>query len=576
MKYLIPYLKKYKKESILAPLFKMLEACFDLIVPLIVADLIDVGIASRDTHYILTHFGLLLVMALLGLTCSFTAQYFAARAATGTSAGLRHELLDKIQSLSLTEFDQTGAATLITRMTSDVNQVQNGLNMTLRLFMRSPFIVFGAMIMAFTINAKMALLFVAAIVVLFIIVFGVMKLTAPLYRRTQQKLDKITEATREDLTGVRVIRAFGREETQITNFAERNSKLLHAQIHVGDMSAIMNPLTYVTINAVIIAVLWFGSDMVEGGVLFSGDIIALINYINQILVELVKLANLIVIISKSLASMGRVGQVLDMESSMTFDGNAKGTETAEAVRFDHVDMRYAGAGADSLTDITFTAKKGQTIGIIGGTGSGKSSLVQLILRFYDAAKGNVYLNGEPIQNWSQEALREKVAIVPQKAQLFTGTIRSNLLMGKADATEDEMWRALEIAQAAEVVRGKAGGLDEPVEQGGANFSGGQKQRLTIARALIAQADILILDDSSSALDYATDAALRKALKTLPEETTVFIVSQRAGTIAHADQILVLDDGQMAGVGTHEELLASCQVYREIYESQFEKKTEARS
>ena len=576
MKYLIPYLKKYKKESILAPLFKMLEACFDLIVPLIVADLIDVGIASRDTHYILTHFGLLLVMTLLGLTCSFTAQYFAARAATGTSAGLRHELLDKIQSLSLTEFDQTGAATLITRMTSDVNQVQNGLNMTLRLFMRSPFIVFGAMIMAFTINAKMALLFVAAIVVLFIIVFGVMKLTAPLYRRTQQKLDKITEATREDLTGVRVIRAFGREETQITNFAERNSKLLHAQIHVGDMSAIMNPLTYVTINAVIIAVLWFGSGMVEGGVLFSGDIIALINYINQILVELVKLANLIVIISKSLASMGRVGQVLDMESSMTFDGNAKGTETAEAVRFDHVDMRYAGAGADSLTDITFTAKKGQTIGIIGGTGSGKSSLVQLILRFYDAAKGNVYLNGEPIQNWSQEALREKVAIVPQKAQLFTGTIRSNLLMGKADATEDEMWRALEIAQAAEVVRGKAGGLDEPVEQGGANFSGGQKQRLTIARALIAQADILILDDSSSALDYATDAALRKALKTLPEETTVFIVSQRAGTIAHADQVLVLDDGQMAGIGTHEELLASCQVYREIYESQFEKKTEARS
>lgn len=576
MKYLIPYLKKYKKESILAPLFKMLEACFDLIVPLIVADLIDVGIAGRDTHYILAHFGLLLVMALLGLTCSFTAQYFAARAATGTSAGLRHELLDKIQSLSLTEFDQTGAATLITRMTSDVNQVQNGLNMTLRLFMRSPFIVFGAMIMAFTINEKMALLFVAAIVVLFIIVFGVMKLTAPLYRRTQQKLDKITEATREDLTGVRVIRAFGREETQITNFAERNSKLLHAQIHVGDMSAIMNPLTYVTINAVIIAVLWFGSGMVEGGVLFSGDIIALINYINQILVELVKLANLIVIISKSLASMGRVGQVLDMESSMTFDGNAKGTETAEAVRFDHVDMRYAGAGADSLTDITFTAKKGQTIGIIGGTGSGKSSLVQLILRFYDAAKGNVYLNGEPIQNWSQEALREKVAIVPQKAQLFTGTIRSNLLMGKADATEDEMWRALEIAQAAEVVRGKAGGLDEPVEQGGANFSGGQKQRLTIARALIAQADILILDDSSSALDYATDAALRKALKTLPEETTVFIVSQRAGTIAHADQILVLDDGQMAGIGTHEELLASCQVYREIYESQFEKKTEARS
>lgn len=590
MKYLIPYLKKYKKESILAPLFKMLEACFDLTVPLIVADLIDVGIAGKDTHYILTHFGLLIMMALLGLASSFTAQYFAARAATGTSTGLRHELLDKIQSLSLTEFDRTGAATLITRMTSDVNQVQNGLNMTLRLFMRSPFIVFGAMIMAFTINAKMALLFLVAIVVLFVIVFGVMKLTAPLYRNTQQKLDKITEATREDLTGVRVIRAFGREETQVKNFAERNSKLLYAQIHVGDLSAIMNPLTYVTINAVVIAVLWVGSGMVEGGVLFSGDIIALINYINQILVELVKLANLIVVISKSLASMGRVGQVLDMESSMAFDGNVTGAqkeadrgnkETAgrkhgEAVRFDHVDMRYAGAGADSLTDITFTAEKGQTIGIIGGTGSGKSSLVQLILRFYDVANGTVYLDGEPIQEWSQEALRQKVAIVPQKAQLFTGTIRSNLLMGKSDATEEEMWQALEIAQAAEVVRGKAGGLDEPVEQGGANFSGGQKQRLTIARALIAHADILILDDSSSALDYATDAALRKALKTLPEETTVFIVSQRAGTIAHADQILVLDDGQMAGIGTHEELLASCQVYREIYESQFEKETEARS
>lgn len=554
----------------------MLEACFDLIVPLIVADLIDVGIAGRNTHYILTRFALLLVMALLGLSCSFTAQYFAARAATGTSAGLRHQLLDKIQSLSLTEFDQTGAATLITRMTSDVNQVQNGLNMFLRLFMRSPFIVFGAMIMAFTINAKMALLFLGAIIVLFIIVFGVMKLTAPLYSNTQKKLDKITEATREDLTGVRVIRAFGREETQIQNFAERNGKLLHAQIHVGDLSAIMNPLTYVTINAVIIAVLWMGSGMVENGVLFSGDIIALINYINQILVELVKLANLIVIISKSLASMGRVGQVLDMESSMTFDGNAKSADTDEAVRFDHVDMRYAGAGADSLTDITFTAKKGQTIGIIGGTGSGKSSLVQLITRFYDAARGTVYLDGQPIRDWSQESLRDKIAIVPQKAQLFTGTIRSNLLMGNADATEEDMWRALELAQAADFVRAKAGGLDEPVEQGGANFSGGQKQRLTIARALIAEADILILDDSSSALDYATDAALRRALKTLPEDTTVFIVSQRAGTIAHADQILVLDDGQMAGIGTHEELLASCQVYREIYESQFEKKTEVES
>lgn len=580
MKYLIPYLKKYRRESILAPLFKMLEACFDLAVPLIVADLIDVGITGQDKGYILSRFGLLIVMALLGLSCSFTAQYFAARAATGTSAGLRHDLLAKIQNLSLTEFDQTGAATLITRMTSDVNQVQNGLNMFLRLFMRSPFIVFGAMIMAFTIHTQIALLFVAAILVLFVIVFGIMRLTAPLYRAAQQKLDKITEATREDLTGVRVIRAFGREEKQVQEFAARNQNLLKAQVHVGDLSALMNPLTYVTVNAVIVAVLWIGAGKVEQGTMLSGDIIALINYIGQILVELVKLANLIVIISKSLASMGRVEQVLDLESSMTF---AEHTETHaaecaanEAVAFDHVDLRYAGAGADSLSDITCSIQRGQTVGIIGGTGSGKTTLVQLILRFYDASAGTVRLFGEPIQNWSQEKLREKIAVVPQKAQLFSGTIRSNLQMGNAEATETEMWEALEIAQAAEFVRKKPGGLDEEVEQGGANYSGGQKQRLTIARALLSHSDILILDDSASALDYATDAALRKALKTLPEETTVLIVSQRAGSIAHADQILVLDDGHLAGQGTHRELLETCQVYQEIYESQFEKKEEAES
>lgn len=586
MKYLIPYLKKYRRESILAPLFKMLEACFDLAVPLIVADLIDVGIAGQDKGYIFGRFGLLIVMALFGLSCSFTAQYFAARAATGTSAGLRHDLLAKIQNLSLTEFDQTGAATLITRMTSDVNQVQNGLNMFLRLFMRSPFIVFGAMIMAFTIHTQIALLFVAAILVLFVIVFGIMRLTAPLYRAAQQKLDRITEATREDLTGVRVIRAFGREEKQVQEFAARNQNLLKAQVHVGDLSALMNPLTYVTVNAVIVAVLWIGAGKVEQGTMLSGDIIALINYIGQILVELVKLANLIVIISKSLASMGRVEQVLDLKRSMSFVEDTveilmEKTENAakdweEAVAFDHVDLRYAGAGADSLSDITCSVKRGQTVGIIGGTGSGKTTLVQLILRFYDASAGTVRLFGEPIQNWSQEKLREKVAVVPQKAQLFSGTIRSNLQMGNAEATEAEMWKALEIAQAAEFVRKKPGGLDEEVEQGGANYSGGQKQRLTIARALISHSDILILDDSASALDYATDAALRKALKTLPEETTVFIVSQRAGSIAHADQILVLDDGHLVGQGTHRELLETCQVYQEIYESQFEKKEEAES
>lgn len=580
MKYLIPYLKKYRRESILAPLFKMLEACFDLAVPLIVADLIDVGIAGQDKGYILSRFGLLIVMALLGLSCSFTAQYFAARAATGTSAGLRHDLLAKIQNLSLTEFDQTGAATLITRMTSDVNQVQNGLNMFLRLFMRSPFIVFGAMIMAFTIHTQIALLFVGAILVLFVIVFGIMRLTAPLYRAAQQKLDKITEATREDLTGVRVIRAFGREEKQVQEFAARNQNLLKAQVHVGDLSALMNPLTYVTVNAVIVAVLWIGAGKVEQGTMLSGDIIALINYIGQILVELVKLANLIVIISKSLASMGRVEQVLDLRSSMTFvehtEAHAAERAAAEAVAFDHVDLRYAGAGADSLSDITCSIKRGQTVGIIGGTGSGKTTLVQLILRFYDASAGTVRLFWEPIQNWSQEKLREKIAVVPQKAQLFSGTIRSNLQMGNAEATEAEMWEALEIAQAAEFVRKKPGGLDEEVEQGGANYSGGQKQRLTIARALLSHSDILILDDSASALDYATDAALRKALKTIPEETTVLIVSQRAGSIAHADQILVLDDGHLVGQGSHRELLETCQVYQEIYESQFEKKEEAES
>ena len=572
MKYLLTYFKKFKLESILAPLFKMLEACFDLIVPLVVANMIDIGIRSHDTKYILTRFGILIAMALLGLACSFTAQYFAAKAATGSAKGLRHELLAKIQSLSFTEMDTIGTSTLITRMTSDINQVQNGLNMFLRLFMRSPFIVFGSMIMAFTINTQLALIFLAAIVVLFIIVFGVMLLSNPMYKKVQGKLDAVTEATRENLNGVRVIRAFGREKTQIERFAAANDTLLRSQLRVGHVVSIMNPLTYVVVNGVIILILWLGSQKINAGLLLSGDVVALINYISQILVELVKLANLVAVLGRAVASMGRIGQVLDTPSSMSFAGRAAGGASDVAVQFDHVSLRYAGAGAESLTDITFTATRGQTIGIIGGTGSGKSSLVHMIARFYDATQGRVYLNGQPIADYAREALPRTVALVDQKPLLFAGTIRSNLLWANPDATDEQLWQALELAQAADFVRQKPHGLDEKVEQGGANFSGGQKQRLTIARALLSRADVLILDDSSSALDYATDAALRQALKTLPASTTVFMVSQRAGSIAHADQILVLDDGRLVGHGQHQELLQSCPVYREIYESQFKEES----
>ena len=575
MKYLFPYLKKYKTESILAPLFKMLEACFDLIVPVIVANIIDKGIVNGDKIYILTRFGLLILMAILGLASSFTAQYFAAKAAIGTSAGLRHDLLKKIQSLSYTELDNVGTSTLITRMTSDVNQVQNGLNMFLRLFMRSPFIVFGSMIMAFMINFDLAMIFVVAIVLLFIIVFGIMKITNPLYKKVQGNLDGVTEETRENLNGVRVIRAFCREEIQKKQFCESNNKLLKSQLKVGDISALLNPLTYVVVNAVIIAVLWIGSAKVDSGVLLSGNIIALINYIGQILIELVKLANFIVLIGKSVASMGRVGQVLDMKSSLVYGDKTVDavSENCEAVRFENVSMHYSGAGEESLSDINFTVRKGETVGIIGGTGSGKTTLVNLIPRFYDASNGTVYLNGIPIQDFDKEYLEKSVAVVPQKALLFAGTVRSNMLWGNKNASDEEIWEALELSQAAEFVRKKENGLDEVVEQSGSNLSGGQKQRLTIARALIKKSKILILDDSSSALDYATDAALRKALKTLPSDTTVFIVSQRTGSIAHADKIVVLDDGKAVGIGTHEELLVNCDVYREIYESQFKKEGE---
>lgn len=572
MKHLYPYLRRFRKESILAPLFKMLEATFDLLVPMVVADIIKVGIAGGDTTYIWTRCGLLVLMALIGLLCSFTAQYFAARAAIGTSTGLRHELMAHIQSLSFSELDTLGVSTLITRMTSDVNQVQNGLNMFLRLFLRSPFIVAGAMIAAFTIDTQIALIFLAAIPVLAVIVFGIMRITSPMYKTVQSRLDAVTGATRENLSGVRVVRAFGREDAEEENFVQQNGSLNAMQLKVGRIAALMNPLTYVVVNLGIIGILYFGANKIGSSALLSGDVVALVNYMSQILVELVKLANLVVLLTRAIASMGRVSQVLDTPSTMAFPEKPVSADAASdvAVAFDHVSLRYQGAGAESLSDVTFTAKKGQTIGVIGGTGSGKTTLVSLIPRFYDATKGQVTLLGQPITAYSKEELNRHVAVVMQKAQLFKGTIRSNLLWGNENATDEELWHALSIAQSEDFVRQKPGKLDDPVEQGGRNLSGGQRQRLTIARALVGQPDILILDDSASALDYATDAALRKALRTLPAETTLFIVSQRTSSLRHADQIIVLDDGHVVGIGTHDALMQTCEVYREIHESQFRK------
>ncbi len=571
MKYLFQQLKRFRLESFLAPLFKMLEATFDLLVPLVVARIIDVGIANRDTGFILFNCGILVGMALIGLLCSFTAQYFAARTAIGTATGLRHSLMQHIQTLSFTELDTIGASTLITRMTSDVNQVQNGVNLFLRLFLRSPFIVFGAMVMAFVIDGGAALIFAVAIPVLAVIVFGVMKATSPMYRKVQQKLDAVTGVTRENLTGVRVVRAFGREEAEKQRFAQANGDLAQSQLKVGRIAALTNPLTYVGVNLCIIAILWVGGQKVNVGTLQSGDVVALVNYMSQILVELVKLANLIVLIAKAIASMGRVAQVLDTPCSMQYPEKAKIADSSdEAVRFDHVSLNYEGAGDESITDISFAVKRGATVGVIGGTGSGKSTLVSLIPRFYDASRGMVSLMGRPVADWPHAELRDRVAVVMQRAQLFQGTIRSNLLWGDQQATDEELWQTLETAQAADFVREKPGQLDEPVEQGGRNLSGGQKQRLTIARALVSHPDILILDDSASALDYATDAALRRALRQLPETTTTFIVSQRTSSIRHADLILVLEDGELVGKGAHDELLESCPVYREIHESQFRK------
>ena len=562
MNKMLGYLKDYKRESVLAPLFKMLEATFDLFVPLVMADIVNIGIAAHDFHYILVRCGILLLLAMIGLACSLTAQYFSAKAAVGYSTALRHALFEHIQTLSFTEMDTLGTSTLITRMTSDVNQVQSGLNLFLRLFLRSPFVVIGAMVMAFTVNSRAALIFVVTIPLLSVVVFGIMAATRPLYKTVQNRLDRVLGLTRENLTGVRVVRAFDKEKSEVERFENANDLLTKMQLHVGHISALMNPLTYVHINIAIVALLYVGSIEINVGGMASGDVIALVNYMNQILVELVKLANLIVQVSKALACAGRVQAVLDTTPGMAFPekllGEVPAEKSGDAVHFEHVSLTYAGAGAPSLSDISFTAKRGQTIGVIGGTGSGKST------------EGTVEIMGRDARNYPREELRGKAAMVMQKAQLFGGTIRSNLLWGNKNATDADLWAALETAQAAEFVKAKPLGLDEPVEQGGRNLSGGQKQRLTIARALVSKPEILILDDSASALDYATDAALRKALAALPGSLTVFIVSQRAASLQYADQILVLDDGHLVGIGTHDQLRQTCSVYEEIYESQFKK------
>ena len=581
MKKLLVYLKDYKKESVLGPLFKLLEATFELIVPLVMAAIIDTGVATGDKSYIMKMCMVLVLLAVIGLTCSITAQYFAAKAAVGFATKLRHALFAHIERLSFTEMDTVGTATLITRMTSDVNQVQNGVNLVLRLFLRSPFIVFGAMVMAFTIDVKAALVFVVTIPLLSIIVFGIMLISIPLYKKVQSALDKVLGITRENLTGSRVIRAFNKEDDEKVHFNENNDLLTRAQIYVGKISALMNPLTYVIINGAIVVLVWTGAVRVDNGYITQGEVVALINYMSQILVELVKLANLIININKSIAGGNRIQSIFEMQPSIT-DGSGQKvdkvqTDTADrseeaeyAVEFSHVGLTYASAGDESLTDINFKVKKGETIGIIGGTGSGKSSVVNLIPRFYDVTSGFIKVDGKDVKDYPLEELRGKIGMVLQKAVLFHGTIRENLKWGNPDATEEDLNRAITVAQAKEFVDNKEGRLDFEIEQGGKNLSGGQRQRLTIARAVVKKPEILILDDSASALDFATDAALRKAIREMEGETTVFIVSQRAASIQHADRIVVLDDGKIVGLGTSEELLESCEVYQEIYNSQFKK------
>ena len=574
MKRLMMYLKDYKKESILAPLFKLLEAFFELMVPLVMANIIDYGISNRNMGYIGKMGLLLLLLGVVGLASSITAQFFAAKAAVGFSTKLRQALFDHIEDLSFTDIDKAGASTMITRMTSDVNQVQSGINMTLRLFLRSPIIVFGAMIMAFTIDVKCALIFVVAIPLLSIVVFGIILSTIPMYKKVQSRLDQVLGITRENLTGVRVIRAFHQEAKEEERFRENNEALSAMQIFVGKISACMNPVTYVIVNGAIIALIYTGAVQVNIGNLSQGEVVAIINYMNQILVELVKLANLIVTMTKALACADRVASVFEIGTDAAYVGAQnqkladKVDKSAPFLDFKHVSLTYQGAGAPTLQDMNFTVNRGDTVGIIGGTGSGKTSLVNLIPGFYPATEGEILLEGRDIKTMSDEELRGRIGVVPQKAVLFKGTIRSNLQWGKPDATEEEMWKALELAQASEVVEGKDGKLDATVAQNGKNFSGGQRQRLTIARALVREPEILILDDSASALDYATDAKLRAALRTLEDKTTTFIVSQRASTIRHADKIIVLDDGEIAGVGTHDELLKDCTVYQEIYYSQY--------
>lgn len=574
MKRLMMYLKDYKKESILAPLFKLLEAFFELMVPLVMANIIDYGISNRNMGYIGKMGLLLLLLGVVGLASSITAQFFAAKAAVGVSTKLRQALFDHIEDLSFTDIDKAGTSTMITRMTSDVNQVQSGINMTLRLFLRSPIIVFGAMIMAFTIDVKCALIFVVAIPLLSVVVFGIILSTIPMYKKVQSRLDQVLGITRENLTGVRVIRALHQEAKEEERFRENNEALSAMQIFVGKISACMNPVTYIIVNGAIIALIYTGAVQVNIGNLSQGEVVAIINYMNQILVELVKLANLIVTMTKALACAERVASVFDIGADAVYVGVQdqkladKVDKSAPFLDFKHVSLTYQGAGAPTLQDMNFTVNRGDTVGIIGGTGSGKTSLVNLIPGFYPATEGEILLEGRDIRTMSDEELRGRIGVVPQKAVLFKGTIRSNLQWGKPDATEGEMWKALELAQASEVVDGKPGKLDATVAQNGKNFSGGQRQRLTIARALVRNPEILILDDSASALDYATDAKLRAAIRTLEDKTTTFIVSQRASTIRHADKIIVLDDGEIAGMGTHDELLKDCTVYQEIYYSQY--------
>lgn len=572
MKKVLVFLKDYKKESVIAPLFKMLEAIFELIVPLVVAQIIDIGISNQDTSYILSRCGILILLAVIGLVCAISAQFFAAKAAVGFAAQLRSALFAHIQKLSYADVDEIGTSTLITRMTSDVNQLQSGVNMVLRLFMRSPFVVFGAMIMAFTVNVKAALIFVVTIPLLSVVVFGVMIITMPLYKKVQLALDQVLGKTRENLAGVRVIRAFNKEEEEIKQFNQSNEILTNMQLLVGRISALMNPVTIIIVNIAIIIIIWTGAKQVYEGVITQGEVVALVSYMSQILVELVKLANLIILITKAVACGNRVADVLERKPAIVEENHeiVAGDTSAPMVAFDHVAMNYGKSEEEALSNITFEAKRGQTIGIIGGTGSGKSTLVNLISRFYDVSKGTVLLEGTDIRKYPLAQLRDKVGVVPQKAVLFHGTIAENLRWGNEKTTEEELWKAIELAQATDIVKGKEEGLSHMVEQGGRNLSGGQKQRLTIARALVKNPDILILDDSASALDFATDANLRNALQTITEDRTVFIVSQRTSSIQHADSIIVLDDGQAVGIGTHATLLETCEVYKEIYDSQFKK------